>query len=56
MEATDTASSASFLDIDFKCDNNDKFSTKHYDKRDDYNIGIINYPCFFVIYQPLPRM
>ena len=47
MEITDTVSSASFLYIDLKCDTNDKIATKHYDKRDDFNIGIINYPYFF---------
>ena len=39
-EITDTASSASFLDLYLEFDN----STKIYDKRDDFNFKIINFP------------
>ena len=39
-ETTDTASSASFLDLYFEFD----VSTKIYDKRDDFNFKIINFP------------
>ena len=39
-ETTDTASSASFLDLCLEFDD----STKIYDKRDDFNFKIINFP------------
>ena len=39
-ETTDTASSASFLDLYFEFD----VSTKIYDKRDDFNFNIMNFP------------
>jgi hypothetical protein len=36
-ETTDTASSASFLDLYLEFDDSDQISTKIYDKRDDFN-------------------
>jgi hypothetical protein len=36
-ETTDTASSASFLDLYLEFDDSDQLSTKIYDKRDDFN-------------------
>jgi hypothetical protein len=36
-ETTDTASSASFLDIYLEFDDSGQLSTKIYDKRDDFN-------------------
>ena len=36
-ETTDTASSASFLDIYLEFEDSDQLSTKIYDKRDDFN-------------------
>ena len=44
-ETTDTASSASFLDLYLEFDDSGKISTKKsYDKRDDFNFKIINFP------------
>jgi hypothetical protein len=43
-ETTDTASSASFLDIYLEFDDSGQLSTKIYDKRDDFNFKIINFP------------
>jgi hypothetical protein len=43
-ETTDTASSASFLDIYFEFDDSGQLSTTLYDKRDDFNFKIINFP------------
>ena len=43
-ETTDTASSASFLDLYLKFDDSCQLSTKIYDKRDDFNFKIINFP------------
>jgi hypothetical protein len=42
-ETTDTASSASFLDLYLEFDDSDQLSTKIYDKRDDFNFKIINF-------------
>jgi predicted O-linked N-acetylglucosamine transferase (SPINDLY family) len=43
-ETTDTASSASFLDLYLEFDDSGQLSTKIYDKRDDFNFKIINFP------------
>ena len=43
-DTTDTASSASFLDIYLEFDDSGQLSTKIYDKRDDFNFKIINFP------------
>ena len=43
-ENTDTASSASFLDVYLEFDDSGQLSTKIYDKRDDFNFKIINFP------------
>ena len=43
-ETTDTASSASFLDLYLEFDDSGQLSTKIYDKRDDFNFKIINIP------------
>jgi hypothetical protein len=37
LETTDTASSASFLDLYLEFDDSGQLSTKFYDKRDDFN-------------------
>jgi hypothetical protein len=42
-ETTDTASSASFLDIYFEFDDSGQLSTKIYDKRDDFNFKFSKY-------------
>ena len=43
-ETTETASSASYLDILLEFDSNGHLSTRLYDKRDDFNFSIINFP------------
>ena len=43
-ETTDTASSASFLDLYLEFDASGHLSTRIYDKRDDFNFDIINFP------------
>ena len=43
-ETTDTASSASFLDLYLEFHDSSQLSTKIYDKRDDFNFKIINFP------------
>jgi hypothetical protein len=42
-ETTDTASSASFLDLYLEFDDSGQLGTKIYDKR-DFNFKIINFP------------
>jgi hypothetical protein len=42
-ETTDTASSASFLDLYIEFDDSGQLSTKIYDKWDDFNFKIINF-------------
>jgi hypothetical protein len=37
-ETTDTASSASFLDLYLEFDDSGQLNTKIYDKRDDFNV------------------
>ena len=43
-ETTDAASSASFLDLYLEFDDSGQFSSNIYDKRDDFNFKIINFP------------
>jgi hypothetical protein len=43
-ETTDTASSTSILDIYLEFDDSGQLSTNIYDKRDDFNFKIINFP------------
>jgi hypothetical protein len=43
-ETTDTAASASFLDLYLEFDDSGQISTKFFDKRDDFNFKIINFP------------
>ena len=43
-ETTETASSASLLDFYLEFDDSGQLSTKIYDKRDDFNFKIINFP------------
>ena len=43
-ETTDTASFASFLDLYLEFNDSGQLSTKIYDKRDDFNFKIINFP------------
>jgi hypothetical protein len=43
-ETTDAASSAWFLDLYLEFDDSGQLNTKIYDKRDDFNFKIINFP------------
>jgi hypothetical protein len=43
-DTTDTDRSASYLDIHFEIDSEGRLRTKLYDKRDDYNFPIVNFP------------
>ena len=43
-ETTETASSTSFLDLYLEFDDSGQISTNMYDKRDDFNFKIINFP------------
>jgi hypothetical protein len=53
-ETTDTASSASFLDIYLEFYDSGQISTKIYDKRYDFNFKIINFPnmCSNILVSP----
>jgi hypothetical protein len=52
-ETTDTASSASFLDLYLEFNDSGQLSTKIYDKRDDFNFKIINSPFIHIHFQSL---
>jgi len=41
---TDTDMSASYLDLLLEIDSEGRLRTKHYDKRDDFNFPIVNFP------------
>ena len=41
---TDTDRSASYLDLHLEIDSEGWLRTKHYDKRDDFNFPIVNFP------------
>jgi hypothetical protein len=43
-ETTDTDTSASYLDLHLEIDSEGRLRTKHYDKRDDFNIPIVIFP------------
>jgi hypothetical protein len=43
-ETTDTASSASLLDLYLEFDDSGQLSSKMYDKRDDFNFKIMHFP------------
>ena len=43
-ETTDNSTSSSFLDLLFEFDNDNRLRVKIYDKRDDFNCNIVNYP------------
>ena len=55
-ETTDTASSASFLDLYLEFDDIAQLSTNIYDKQNDFNFKIINFPDMCRIYQLLLHM
>jgi len=43
-DTTDSPNSASYLDLYLEHDINGTLTTKFYDKRDDFNFPIVNYP------------
>jgi hypothetical protein len=43
-DTTDTNMSASYLDLHLEIDSEGRLRTKHYDKRDDFNFPIVNFP------------
>jgi hypothetical protein len=43
-DTTDTDRSASYLDLHIEIDSERRFRTKLYDKRDDFNFPIVNFP------------
>ena len=43
-ETTDNSISSSFLDLLFEFDNDNRLRVTIYDKRDDFNFNIVNYP------------
>ena len=43
-DTTDTDTSASYLDLHLEIDNEGRLRTKLYDKRDDFNFPIVNFP------------
>jgi hypothetical protein len=47
-ETTDTVMSVSFLDIHFEIDSEDLLRTTVYDKRDDFNFLIVNFPFIYI--------
>ena len=51
-----SSKSASYLDLLINIDNKGKLQTKIYDKRDDFNFPIVNFPFLAVIYLFLLRM
>ena len=50
-DTTDTDKSASYLDLHLKNDSERRFRTKLYDKGDDFNFPIVNFP---FIYRKIP--
>ena len=44
-ETTDTPTSASYLDLNLYIDNSGLLKSKIYDKRDDFDFPIVNFPC-----------
>jgi hypothetical protein len=43
-DTTECCASASYLDVLLKLDTNGKITTQPYDKRDDFNFSIVNFP------------
>ena len=44
LDTTDTDTSSSYLDLHLKIDSEGRLRTKLYDKRDDFNFPIVNFP------------
>ena len=43
-DTTDTDKSASYIDLHFEIDSEGRLTKEHYDKRDDFNFPIVNFP------------
>ena len=43
-DTTDTERSASYIDLHLEIDSEGRLRTKHYDKRDDFNFPMLNFP------------
>jgi hypothetical protein len=43
-DTTECSTSASYLDVLLKLDTNGKLTTQLYDKQDDFNFSIVNFP------------
>jgi len=44
IDTTETAKSASYLELHLKIDSEGRLRTKPYDKREDFNFPIVNFP------------
>ena len=53
-ETTDNSTSSSFLDLLLEFDNDNRLRVEIYDKRDDFNFNIVNYPflCGNILHSP----
>jgi hypothetical protein len=50
-DTTDTARSASYLDLQLEIESEGRLRTKLFDKRDDFNVPIVNFPFIkFTVY------
>jgi hypothetical protein len=47
MDNTDADISASYLDLHIEIDSEGRLRTKLYDKKEDFNIPIVNFPFIF---------
>ena len=50
-DTTDTDRSASYLDLHLESDSEGRLRTKLYDKRDDFNFPIVNFPLYVATFQ-----
>jgi hypothetical protein len=53
-DITDTDTCASYLDLHLEIDNDGRLRTKHYDKREDFNVLIVIFPfiCSYILAAP----
>ena len=47
-DTTECSTCASYLDVLLKLDTNGKITTRFYDKRDDFNLSIVNFPYMYL--------
>ena len=50
MDTTESDRCASYLDILLNIDSDDRLTTTLYDKRDDVDFAIVNFPFYVVMY------